>query len=578
MTRRARLSGLLLSALATTVYGANDTKTFQERCLSFKPDIYVQNSTLNVLEYVPSATNLTFPDNDPTCARASQMAYADLCRVALSIPTSNRSSITFEMWLPESWEGRTLATGNGGIDGCVKYEDIAYGTANGFSRFVTLLCDRSSSLCNPLNLATMIRALTDLQYKLIVAALGTNNGHNGTYGNAFYHNEDIVIDYAWVSLHTSVDVGKRLTTLFYGESAKKSYYIGCSLGGRQGIGSAEKFPEDFDGIVAGSPAVNFNSLYSWRARFFTVTGAPASEDFIAADTWKTTIHSEVLSQCDGIDGVLDGIIEDPTLCHFQAERLLCGSTDNTTADCLNPAQVQKVETIFSNYLWPNGTVMYPGMQPGSEILAADGLYSGQAFGPSTDWFRFAVLEDPSWRPATYTLDDSLIAAQKNLGGIRTWPSSLAAFQSHGGKLLTFHGQQDQQISSFNSARFYGHLASGMGYSQEQMDEFYRLFRVPGMNHCSGGPGAWTIGQGGSDAAYGIPFDRAHNVLAAVVDWVEGGLPPDTITGTKFVNDSVSWGVAYQHRHCRYPSRSTYKGEGHDPLIEDSWECRDAVVG
>lgn len=287
--------------------------------------------------------------------------------------------------------------------------------------------------------------------------------------------------------------------------------------------------------------------------------------------WKTTIHDEVLRQCDHIDGVSDGIIEDPTLCHVDAERLLCGYDNSTSTDCLSAAQVGTVKTIFDDYLWPNGTLLYPRVNPGGELLAADGLYAGQPYGPSADWFKYAVLGRPSWDPTTYSTDDAALAIRKNPGDIDTWPSSLAAFRRRGGKILSYHGQQDQQISSLNSVRFWRRLAGGMGLEPDGMDAFFRLFRIPGMNHCSGGPGAWTVGQGGNPASYGIPFDGEHNVLAAVVDWVERGRAPDEILGTKFVGDSVDEGVLYRHRHCRYPYRSTYSGDG-DPLDIESWDC------
>ncbi|KAI1165195.1 feruloyl esterase B [Nemania serpens] len=523
--------------LALGANAADPRASFKNKCLGFKPRTHVVDDTvLNHLEYVPAGTTLALSDTDPSCNRASQAVTVDLCRVTLSVPTSSRSGFHYELWLPETWNGRTLATGNGGLDGCIKYEDIAYGAANGFSR-----------------------------------GFGTNNGHNGSSGAAFYRNEDVVTDFSWRALHTSVQIGKDLTSRFYDKKPGKSYYIGCSLGGRQGIGNAEKFPKDFDGIVAGAPALDFNSLYSWRASFFPITGNVKSPDFISAETWKTTIHDEVLRQCDSIDGVNDGIIEDPTLCHVDTERLLCGYNNSTSTDCLSAAQVGKVKTIFDDYLWPNGTLLYPRVNPGGEELAADGLYAGQAYGPSADWFKYAILGQPSWDPTTYTIDDAALAIRKNPADIDTWPSSLAAFQRHGGKILSYHGQQDQQISSLNSVRFWRRLAAGVDFDLDRMDAFFRLFRIPGMNHCSGGPGAWTVGQGGNPAAYGIPFDREHNVLAAVVDWVEKGRAPDEIVGTKFVGDGVDAGIYYRHRHCRYPYRSTYSGDG-DPLDIESWHC------
>ncbi|KAI1176116.1 feruloyl esterase B [Nemania sp. FL0916] len=539
-----------------------NASTFKQKCHSFSPSTHLSHPhpsshpiVVNRLEYVPANTTLTFPDNDPSCNRASQLVAADICRVALFVPTSERSGLHFEGWFPdpEMWNGRTLATGNGGLDGCIKYEDIAYGAANGF--------------------------LSVSSYLHTFIAFGTNNGHNGSSGAAFYHNEDALIDFSWRALHTSVEIGKELASKFYDRAHGKSYYIGCSLGGRQGIGGALKFPADFDGVVAGAPAVDFNSLYSWRASFFPITGSVGSSGFISAETWKTTIHDEVLRQCDDIDGVKDGIIEDPILCHVDTGPLLCKDDGNEGGDregCLTAAQVDVVNAIFSDYLYPNGTLLYPRANPGGEILASDGLYAGAAYGPSADWFKYVVLARPDWDPTTYTIADAERAVLQNPADIATWPSStsksLAAFRARGGKILTYHGQQDQQISSLNSVRFWKRLAGEQdGFELERMDPFYRLFRVPGMNHCSGGPGAWTIGQGGSAQAYAIPFDREHNVLAAVVDWVEHGIAPDEIVGTKFVDDAVEKGIMYNHRHCRYPFRSTYSGAG-DPADMESWHC------
>jgi feruloyl esterase len=172
-------------------------------------------------------------------------------------------------------------------------------------------------------------------------------------------------------------VGKSLVEAFYSKPYTKSYYLGCSLGGRQGIGNAEKFPDDFDGIVAGAPGVDFNNLYSWRAHFFPITGASDSSNFVPVTAWKTWIHDEVLRQCDTIDKVKDGIIEDPVLCDFDPSALLCKG--NRTEHCLSEEQVLRVVQVYSDYKYPSGEMIFPAMQPGSEIGAADGLYAGTAF-------------------------------------------------------------------------------------------------------------------------------------------------------------------------------------------------------
>lgn len=340
--------------------------------------------------------------------------------------------------------------------------------------------------------------------------------------------------------------------------------------------AADMFPEDFNGIVAGSPAVDFNNLYSWRASFYPLTGAVGSANFISSDTWKTTIHNEVLRQCDTIDGVADGIIEDPILCNFDPSTLLCNgtgsSTSTNTSACLSSAQVDIVKKIFSPYEWQNGTLLYPGMNPGSELITADGLYSGLPWALSEGWFRYAVYNNPDWDPASYSLADAQVADEVNPGNIKTWPSTLSDFQSKGGKMVMFHGGQDNQISSFDTPRFYEYLRSGMNYSTGQMDDFLRFFRISGMFHCLSGPGAWVVGQSGGSAAQG-PFDREHNVLAAVVDWFEQGVAPETITGTKYVSDTASLGVAFARSHCRWPLKNVYLGGGRNPNETTSWECQ-----
>lgn len=374
------------------------------------------------------------------------------------------------------------------------------------------------------------------------------------------------------SVHVGVEAGKQLVTSLYGNGANSSYFLGCSLGGRQAVKAADMFPDDFNGIVAGSPAVDFNNLYSWRASFYPITGAVGSANFISSDTWKTTIHNEVLRQCDSIDGVADGIIEDPILCEFDPSTLLCDTGNTNTSACLSSAQVDIVKEIFSPYEWQNGTLLYPAMNPGSEVITADGLYSGQPWALSVGWFRYAVYNNPDWDPANYSLVDAQVANEVDPGGIRTWPSTLSNFQSKGGKMVMFHGGQDNQISSFDTPRFYEYLRSGMSYSTSQMDDFLRFFRISGMFHCNSGPGAWVVGQGGGSSAQG-PFDRDHNVLAAVVDWFEQGVAPDTIIGTKYVNDIASMGVGYTRNHCRWPLRNVYLGGGRNPNDTTSWECQ-----
>lgn len=246
--------------------------------------------------------------------------------------------------------------------------------------------------------------------------------------------------------------------------------------------------------------------------------------------WKGLIHEEVLRQCDGLDGAMDGIIEDPNFCKFRPEALLCAN--DTATDCLTLSQVEQVIRVFSPLYGEHGKLVYPAMQPGSEVMAVTKLYAGKPFSYSEvitihfqilclsltdlpqDWFKYVVY-DPSWNAASFNIHDAAVAEALNPSNIRTWPDNLSSFRRTGGKMLVYHGGQDNQITSFNTERFYKHLLRGSHASATELDHFFRFFRVPGMFHCNSGPGAWVIGQGGGPSAKGVPFDSPNNVLAAL---------------------------------------------------------------
>ncbi|KPI42761.1 putative feruloyl esterase B-2 [Cyphellophora attinorum] len=512
--------------------------SFEAACRAFDPTSHLNNATLRLHEYLPANTTILLPGIDPSCSRYNQTFTAEACRFALTIPTSNRSSFIYEMILPNTttWSGRYMATGNGGIDGCIKYEDMAYGLSHGF------------------------------------AVTGTNNGHNGTGGEAFLNNEDVIIDFSYRALHNATEAAKTLIEAFYGNPANKSYYLGCSGGGRQGMQAASLYPEDYDGVVIGAPALNFNYMSTWRASFYNITGPANSTGFITKDAWTGLIHDEILRQCDMLDGVDDGILADPSLCAaiFRPEALLC-SGDNTT-DCLSPKQVEAVRRVYSPLYGTSGQLIYPGLSPGAELQAVDRLLAGTPFPYSVDWFRYAVFSDPSWSPDSWSIADADVAEKINPGNARTWPSDLSPFRDAGGKLLIYQGGSDNQITHFDTQRWYNYLSTSMDATSADLDNFTRFFVVSGMAHCSGGIGAWQIGQNAAGAKGVSPkYDPESNVLAALVQWVEKDQAPDEILGTKFVNDTASLGVALTRRHCRYPLRETYLGG--NASSADSWTCR-----
>jgi hypothetical protein len=199
----------------------------------------------------------------------------------------------------------------------------------------------------------------------------------------------VVEDFAIRSLHTGVVVGKELTKQFYGTAHKKSYYLGCSTGGRQGFKSVQSYPLDFDGVLAGAPALNYPNLNSWSNHFYPIFGDPGNATFVPVPLW-VAIHQEILNQCDAIDGVVDGIIENPELCRFRPEAMQCASGSANSSTCLTGAQAKAVREAFTDYYGVDGKLIYPRMQPGSEIIASLVYYFNGAFSYSSDWFRYVV--------------------------------------------------------------------------------------------------------------------------------------------------------------------------------------------
>jgi len=204
------------------------------------------------------------------------------------------------------------------------------------------------------------------------------------------------------------------------------------------------------------------------------------------------------------------------------------------------------------------------MQPGSELEGSFIIYNGIPFIYSAEWFRYAIYNDPTWDPTTLSVQDAANAASLNPFNIETWEGDISPFASRGGKLLTYHGLQDGLISSDNSARYYNHVSSTMSLPSSSLDDFYRYFRISGMGHCGGGPGAFSIGQS-SAASSGL--EESRNVVLQMVAWVEEGKAPETVLGAKLVNGTV----VGERKHCRYPRRNVYRGPGgYDDV--SAWEC------
>jgi feruloyl esterase len=467
----------------------------------------------------------------------------DVCQVTLNVKTSGTANTYMEVWLPNGntteWNGRSMNTDNGGLNGCVHYVDMVYTTGLGF------------------------------------ASIGDNAGHNGSSfdGTWTMNNNEAIIDWAHRARHAAVEVGKETIDQFYSKPADYSYYVGCSAGGAQGVTSAEKYPNDFDGIIAGAAANDFNHLQGWSAHFAPLTGAVGNDTFLSLANW-TTVQHYVLEQCDKvIDGVDDGILEDPTQCKFDATKIpTCdGQVDPTL--CLSATQKQTVEDVFKPLLAADGTLLYPALFAGSQVDAFKlGLLNGKPQGIAQDFFRGAVFNSSSYDISKITLEDiELAQSQDDLhGNPSAFSAKLGGFSDAGKKFIMYHGMADPMTSGGNAQRYYLKVAQELGMSHTEIDNFFRLFRISGMAHCGvggiAGAGAWMFGQNGAAAS------ATNNIVSNLVDWVENEKAPETLLGTKFWYDTPASGIMFERAHCRFPYRTTYKGNGLDSTKPENWSC------
>ncbi|KAI5122859.1 hypothetical protein M0805_003152 [Coniferiporia weirii] len=508
--------GPVLSLLAPTQLSSDPTAA----CVSLQRDLDLStfNATVLNASYYPDAAEVTTLGSCQTTTQINN----PLCRVQLVVNTSDVSAVTAEAWLPTNWNGRFLGLGNGGLGGCIDYNNLGYGSSLGF------------------------------------AAIGTNNGHDGDTGICFANNSEVLADFTSRSIHIEAVIGKHLVETYYGRPSHHAYYLGCSTGGRQGVYSAMHHPEDFDGILAGAPAVNFNHLVGWTAILTKYVGAPygkASPSFIPQALWDV-ISKEVLRQCDALDGVVDGIVSEPDACEFRPEELMC-VVDGNKSDCLTITQVEALRNVFSPLYGLDGKLVFPRFDPGSAIAP---YFSGKPFPYADEWMKYVVHNDPNYKYSAIGLADIALADKLDPGQISTFSGNFSTFRARGGKLISFHGRSDEIIPSGNSKVLYNRVSRTLGLSAASLDEFYRLFLVPGMAHCSGGPGAVRFGQSSNSVPMtpveeqdeGETVREADNILVALVNWVEHGHAPDTITGVS--EDRRSTRV-----HCRYPQKSVWTG-------------------
>jgi hypothetical protein len=454
-------------------------------------------------------------------------SLAAFCRVVVEAKPSSDSSIKIEVWMPvEGWNGKLQGEGNGGFAGEIGHFGLG------------------------------------LAVKQEYAAVGTDTGHSagGTDASWALGHPEKVADFGYRGIHEMTRVAKAVIQAFYGHWPQHSYFGGCSNGGRQALMEAQRFPEDYDGILAGAPANYWTHLLTKAlADAQATTLDPAS--YIPSSK-LSAIAGAVNAACDAQDGVADGILNEPNKCKFDPAVLLCKEGDSEK--CLTALQITALKKLYAGPSDAKGNLIFPGYVPGAE--EGRGGWATWITGPAPGksllfafgggYFSNMVYEKADWNYRDATVDDALkVAEAKTAEVLDSNDANLAAFKARGGKLILYHGWDDPAISALNSIHYFENVGSRMG--GKERDAFARLYMMPGVQHCGGGPGPASFGQNaGADRK-----DAQHNVQLALEQWVEKGIAPASIVATKYVDDDPGKGVKMTRPLCPYPQVAKYKGSG-----------------
>lgn len=451
----------------------------------------------------------------------------DFCRVALTLKPSTDSDIQLEVWLPSSgWNGKFQGVGNGGFAGAINYAQMATAVAHGY------------------------------------ATASTDTGHraDGTDARwALAHREKIA-DFGYRAIHLSAVAAKSIIRGFYGDAPKRSYFSSCSNGGRQALMEAQRFPGDYDGIIAGAPANYWTRLLSLAILNNQATLADPASYILASKL--PMITSAVLATCDANDGVKDGVIENPALCRFDPAQLSCQGED--TEKCLTAAQVTALKKIYDGARNSRGEQIMPGYAAGGEAepggwgpwITGMAPTKSLMYAFGTQFFSNMVFEDAAWDFKTFNLDrDIKVAKDKAAGDLDAADPDLKRFKARGGKLILYHGWSDAAIPAQSTINYYESVVKKMG--QKDTSDFVRLYMVPGMQHCGGGSGPNVFGAGG------VPVnDAQHDIAAALERWVEDGVVPQQIVATKYnTGANPASGVLRTRPLCPFPQTAHYSGSG-----------------
>jgi feruloyl esterase len=483
---------LLLAGAAVTAQAAAAATGSAADCAALK-DLKLDGVRITAAEHVA-------PGWKPPAslfAMADPSAKTSFCRVALTI----EKEIKAEVWLPDVWNHRFQGVGNGGLTGALNYPAMAQAVSAGF------------------------------------ASASTDTGHETIKG--FFDSDwvaghpDRVENFGHRGHHLMAVTAKAITAAYYGAPAQKSYFNGCSSGGWQALSEAQRYPTDYDGIIAGAPANNFVRLQS--SNFYQSYLTRLDPKGVISPAKGQMLAKAMVAQCDAIDGVKDGFITDPRLCKFDYKKLLCKGGDGP--DCLTQPQIARAQKLYGPQKTKKGLTLYPGQPLGIPVITPIGFDASHDPFDST-MMVLALKDKPSWRTATFDPDRDIPPMDKELGGtLNATNPDLTAFKAHGGKLLMYHGWADPVLSPYNTLDYVHSVEAKTPGAQD----FLRLFMIPSMGHCGGGDGP-----------------NAFDSTSTIVNWVEKDEAPERLTAAH-IGAEGRFGMT--RPLCAEPKIAVYKGTG-----------------
>jgi feruloyl esterase len=452
------------------------------------------------------------PAGTPPATASAAAALPAFCRVALTIKPTADSDIKSEVWLPLSgWNGKFQQVGNGGWGGSIQYAPLASALERGY------------------------------------AAASTDTGHAGDSAAFALGHPEKLIDFGYRAVHETAVQSKSAIARLYGAGPRLSYFVGCSGGGRQAFMEAQRFPADFDGIIAGAPG--YNRTDQSVQLVMAAQATLAKPDTLIPPAKLAVLHRAAVKACDALDGVTDGLIAEPTRCKFDPAVLRCKAGDE--ADCLTAGQAEAAAKIYAGVTDPAaGRLLFPGAEPGSELNWRIQAGGPRPLGMADDMLKYVVFQDAKWDFHTLDPAKHLETARARDGGtISATSPDLKSFAKRGGRLIIYHGWADTNVSPRSSVMYHERLIATLG--AKEVDAFERLYMAPGMNHCAGGEGP-----------------NVFDVLTPLERWREDGKPPAEIVASH----STSGTVDRTRPLCPYPQVARYNGSGSIDRAEN-FSCR-----